>query len=327
MNDVLLRVDDLSVEYETRGGPLKAVDNVSFCVYRSEILGIVGESGCGKSTSARAILNLIDHPGRISGGSVHLADLGNLTAMRKSELRSVRGAHVGYISQNPFGSLNPILSIERQFRNVFAAHRGRTSRSVVREAAVAQLRAVGINRPERVLDGYAHELSGGMAQRVVIAMASLLDPRLLIADEPTTGLDVTVQRQILDLVQGLARSEGRGIILVTHDLGVVAQYCDRVCVMYAGRIVEVGPVDDVFSHPAHPYTKALIDSVPRSDQELRQLRGGVPTLVNREPGCAFANRCDFAFDACGVDPILREGGLNRQVACHLEQGVDDRVAG
>jgi peptide/nickel transport system ATP-binding protein len=322
----LLRVEDLRVEYDTREGVLTAVDGASFEIADGEIVGIVGESGCGKSTTARGVLNLIESPGRVTGGQVHLRDRGDLTRIRHRELRQVRGADIGYIAQNPFGSLNPILRLEDQFRNVLRAHRGRISRREARELALTRLREVGIAGPERVLDGYAHELSGGMAQRVVIAMAFLLDPRLVIADEPTTGLDVTVQRQILDLIGTLVRSHQRGMVLVTHDLGVVAQYCDRVLVMYAGRVVESGPVREVFRRPAHPYTDALVASIPRPGKELVRLEGTVPSLIDRPSGCAFANRCAFAFEACVVDPHLAPVSTGQLAACHLEDGVTAHVA-
>ncbi|MDA8370702.1 MAG: ABC transporter ATP-binding protein [Nocardiopsaceae bacterium] len=322
----LLSVRDLSVRIRSGESIVHAVNDVSLDVEEGEIVGVVGESGCGKSTMVKAVLRLLAPEAEVPSGSAVLAGSGDLLALDHKRLRQVRGAHVGYVSQNPFGALNPIYRLDRQFHNLVAAHRKGTSRGESRRMAAKMLDAVGIAGPDRVLDGYAHQLSGGMAQRVVIAMSFLLDPRLVIADEPTTGLDVTVQRQILDMVAELARADGRAMLLVTHDLGVVAQYCRRVVVMYAGRVVESGPVADVFTSPRHPYTQALLGAVPRPGQPLERLPGAVPDLRVLSEGCAFAPRCRSAFDACSVRPEPTPGGDGRTVACHLEKEPADAAA-
>jgi peptide/nickel transport system ATP-binding protein len=317
----LLEVAGLTARYETRTGVVHAVNDVSFQVRDSEIVGIVGESGCGKSATIRSVLGLLPKPGRVSAGRA-VFDGSDLLAMPRTALRNVRGNDIGFVAQNPFGALNPILSIGEQFRNVLRAHRGRTSRDDAYAAATGALEGVGISGPRRVLDGYAHELSGGMAQRVVIALATLLEPRLVIADEPTTALDVTLQRQILDLLQARVAARGHSILLVTHDLGVVAQYCARVVVMYAGKVVEEGPVDGVLTEPAHPYTRALLNSIPRRGRSVIALRGRVADLRNYPRGCPFQPRCSVAVDKCRTDaptlaPIDESTGSGRTASCHL----------
>lgn len=324
---LLLKVRDLQVGYQTPSGLAHAVAGVSFDIHDGELVGIVGESGCGKSTLARALLNLIEHPGRIQDGTVQMRGYGDLLALgrRSRAIRRVRGAQISYVAQNPFSALNPILKIEDQFKNIMTAHRGRVSRTEAHDLALQMLDAVGIAGPARVLSGYAHELSGGMAQRVVIAMAFLLEPRLIIADEPTTGLDVTVQRQILDLIRTLLADSNRGMLLVTHDLGVVAQYCQRVMVMYAGKLVEDGLVSTVFRTPAHPYTAALLAAVPEPGHALVRLRGTVPNLVDYPVGCPFRERCDHAFEACHTMPRLERMPDGQRAACHLDEGVSAHV--
>jgi oligopeptide/dipeptide ABC transporter ATP-binding protein len=251
---------------------------------------------------------------------VHFEEV-DLLGMPRKSLRAVRGARISFIPQNPFGALNPVLRLERQFENVIRAHRD-VPRAECRLMARAVLEQVGIAGPERVLEGYAHELSGGMAQRVVIALALVLNPALVIADEPTTGLDPTVQRQILNLIAELLRGEDRALLLVTHDLGIIAQYCHRVIVMYAGTIVETGSVSDVFRQPAHPYTRALLRSIPRSGQPIAGVGGSLPDLVDYPAGCPFRERCNYAFATCAEkSPSLREIGVTHEVSCHLEQGV------
>jgi oligopeptide/dipeptide ABC transporter ATP-binding protein len=319
----MLEVRGVTTRFETRRGNVRAVNDVSFTVERGEIVGIVGESGCGKSATIRSILGLIQPPGRVVAGEV-LLDGRDLLRSSRRELRRVRGGQIGFVAQNPFASLNPILTLERQFHNVVRAHRGRVSRADSRELALAMLRAVGIPGPERILRGYSHELSGGMAQRVVIALAMVLDPQLVVADEPTTALDVTIQRQILDLMRDLVLRQGRSLLLVTHDLGVVAQYCDRVVVMYAGRVVETGPVSEVFPRPAHPYTLALRQSVPRRGERIRVLQGRVPSLIDYPPGCPYAQRCAFRFEPCDsvvpeLLPAFPDGPAARLVSCHADE--------
>lgn len=283
-------------------------------------MGLVGESGCGKSVTIRSILGLVPPPGRVARGSVEMAEAGNLLSLSSKSWRRVRGARIGFVPQSPFAALNPILKIERQFYNVLRAHRS-VSRAEARATALDMLERMGIREPDRVLAGHAHELSGGMAQRVVIALAVMLDPELIIADEPTTALDVTVQKRILELLLGVVRESDRAMLLVTHDLGVVAHYCERIAVMYAGRIVEEGTVGEVFSDPAHPYTQGLLESVPRRGHEIRSLPGRVPDLSKPIEGCAFRDRCRHVHDACDVDPQLVSVSPGRRVSCHLHQGV------
>ena len=285
----LLEVSDLHVQFRSRRRTVYAVNGVSFSIREGETVGLVGETGCGKSATVRAIIGLLKSPGQITAGAVRL-DGSDLVHLPPRQLRQIRGASIGFVPQNPFGALNPVLRIERQFRNVIRSHR-RGRRAEIRRTALAMLDAVGIADPERVLHGYAHELSGGMAQRVVIALAMALNPKLVVADEPTTGLDLTIQRQILDLIRDLAETEGRSMLLVTHDVGVVAQYCSRVLVMYAGQVVESGPVRRVLTEPAHPYTEALLAAVPRRGERLVGAQGTVPTLLELPPGCFYYDRC------------------------------------
>jgi peptide/nickel transport system ATP-binding protein len=315
----MLEVQNVTTRYVTRAGAVQAVNDVSFAVPQGEIVGIVGESGCGKSATIRSILGLIRPPGVVVGGKAILNGR-DLLAMSRKQLQAVRGSDVGFVAQNPFGALNPILKIHKQFDNVIRTHRKGIKRSESRRLALGMLEQVGIPGPERVLDGYAHELSGGMAQRVVIAMALALDPGLVVADEPTTALDVTIQRQILDLMRDLVLQENRSMLLVTHDLGVVSQYCDRVVVMYAGKVVETGTVHEVFAAPAHPYTLALLESVPRRGEVIRALTGRVPDLINYPDGCPYRFRCRFAHDRCAeVAPVPEplSGLPHRTASCHL----------
>jgi len=313
----LLEVSELNTRFYTRRGVVRAVNDVSFDVKTGSLVGIVGETGCGKSATVRSILGLIRPPGKVISGTVFF-DGDDLLTLPSKQLRRLRGARIGFVAQHPWGALNPILKIRDQFRNVITAHRTANSDECY-EMALEMLQNVEISGPERVLNGYAHELSGGMAQRVVIAMAMILDPKLVVADEPTTALDVTVQRQILDLMKTLITEEGRSMLLVTHDLGVVAQYCDSVVVMYAGKVVETGLVPDVFSNPAHPYTKALIQSVPRAGEPLIPLTGRVPDLIDDPPGCPYRDRCERAYERCLEEvPTMRPIVSSRAVSCHLD---------
>lgn len=317
----LLEVSDLHVHFGSRRRTVFAVNGVSFSIAEGETVGLVGETGCGKSATVRAIIGLLPSPGRVTAGSVHLKET-DLVGLGPRQIRRIRGAGIGFVPQNPFGALNPVLRIERQFRNVIRAH-GRGRRSAIRSTALDMLDAVGIADPERVLRGYAHELSGGMAQRVVIALAMVLNPRLVVADEPTTGLDLTIQRQILDLIADLARTEGRSMLLVTHDIGVVAQYCSRVLVMYAGQVVEAGPVRQVLKQPAHPYTEALLAAVPRRGERLVGAQGTVPTLLELPPGCFYYDRCTYRSDSrCATEtPRLREITPGHLAAVHYDIGA------
>ncbi|MDQ4503551.1 ABC transporter ATP-binding protein [Sinomonas sp. ASV322] len=256
-----LEVRGLVTEFAARGGAVRALHGISFDVGETEIVGIVGESGSGKSTVVRSITRLLVPPGRVAEGSV-VFDGRALLDLPERRMRELRGRDIGFVAQNPFSALNPVLRLEKQFANIAKAH-GVRADAASRERAVALLEATGVNEPERVIRGYAHELSGGMAQRVVIAMALYLNPRLVIADEPTTALDLTVQRQVLDTLRKLTSGSGRSMLIVTHDLGVVAEYCDRVLVMYRGNLVEQGAVSRVFTAPEHPYTASLLRSVAR----------------------------------------------------------------
>jgi oligopeptide/dipeptide ABC transporter ATP-binding protein len=317
----LLEVTHLRTEFATPNGTAKVVNNVSFQVPRGEIVGVVGETGCGKSVTIRSILGLVRPPGQVVGGHARLAGT-DLIGMRPKELRAVRGKRIGFVAQNPFSALNPVMRIERQFANIIAAHEGRASaRRTTRERALQALTAVGIAGPERVLRGYAHQLSGGMAQRVVIAMAMILDPELVIADEPTTGLDLTVQRQILDLIKSLVEDGHRSMLLVTHDLGVVAQYCSQVVVMYAGQVVESGPVTTVLRTPEHPYTAALLAAIPRRGRELVHLKGRLPDLVDYPRGCPFADRCPKATDLCRTEAPQEQVVGSHTYRCHFPEGA------
>lgn len=315
----LLEVDDLATHFLTKRGTVHAVNGVSLSVRQGELVGVVGESGCGKTVMLRSILRLVRPPGRIVSGTVRLDGV-DLLDLPLARLRQIRGAQIGFVGQNPFGALNPVLTIRNQFANAVRAHR-ELSVPEINELARQTLSDVGIREADRVLDGYAHELSGGMAQRAVIGIVLSLSPRIILADEPTTALDVTVQRQLLDLLVRLMREQRRSLLIVTHDLGVVAQYCQRVMVMYAGKIVEAGRVADVFGQPAHPYTKALLRAVPRPGKKLTELRGTVPDLINYPIGCPFASRCDSVHDACTAYPAEHVLGSQWRVACHLYAGA------
>jgi ABC-type dipeptide/oligopeptide/nickel transport system ATPase component len=267
----VLAVSDLHVRIDTPEGEVHPVQGVDLTVHRGDIVGIVGESGCGKSTTVKGILKLLGATSTVTAERIMLGDT-DLLAAKPRQMREIRGNRIGFVAQNPFGSLNPIYSIERQFRELHRAHGRKLSRAENREVALGMLKGVGIATPERVLDGYAHQLSGGMAQRVVIALATTLSPELLIADEPTTGLDATVQAQIMDLMAHVVVEEDRSMLLVTHDLGVIAQYCQRVIVMYDGLVVEDGDVMDVMVDPQHEYTRKLIGSVPKTGKKLHVAR-------------------------------------------------------
>lgn len=311
----MLEFDGLTASFRTPAGRVNAVNEVTFTVPRGRVVGLVGESGCGKSASIRAALGILPPNGEVRSGQVRFLGR-DLLRLPARELRDVRGAQIGFIAQNPFGAINPVLRIATQFHRIIRAHEP-SRRAGSRQRAREALASVGLPDPDRILDGYAGELSGGMAQRVVIAMALILGPSLVIADEPTTALDVTVQRQILDLINERIRAEQRSMLLVTHDLGVVAQYCDEVVVMYAGKVVESGPVGTVFTTPAHPYTASLLRAVPRRDRPLVSLGGRVPDLVAYPTGCPFADRCELAGEDCNEPPRLQPlaEGL-QQASCH-----------
>ncbi|HSJ26782.1 MAG TPA: ABC transporter ATP-binding protein, partial [Acidimicrobiia bacterium] len=291
-DDALLRVEGLATHFHTRDGVVKAVDEVSFTVRRGEVLGLVGESGCGKSVTSLSILGLVPHPGRIARGRV-LFDGHDLSELSKQELAELRGDRISMIFQQPGSALNPVMTAGLQIEEVFELHREMTE-EVREERAIEMLQRVGIPDPGRRARAYPHELSGGMAQRIMIAMALACDPDLLIADEPTTALDVTIQAQILDLMRALQRESNTAVLLITHDLGVVAEMADRVAVMYAGVIVEETDAETLFAQPKHPYTQGLIGSIPvlgEVKEQLETIPGVVPSLVDLPPGCRFASRC------------------------------------
>ncbi|HEY0886509.1 MAG TPA: ABC transporter ATP-binding protein [Ramlibacter sp.] len=300
MAEELLRVEDLRIGFGRPGGEHLAVDGVSFALGAGEVLGIVGESGCGKSITALSILGLVpDPPGRITGGRIRLRGR-DLVGLDEGELNAVRGKEISMIFQEPMTALNPLFRVGEQIGETLRVHEG-LSKEQARVRALELVRKVGISNPEQRLDQYPHELSGGMRQRIMIAIALACGPKVLIADEPTTALDVTIQAQILVLLRQLQREMGMGVILITHDLGVVAQVVDRVIVMYAGQIVEEGAVDAVFERPSHPYTGLLLQSIPALDDEQERLptiAGMVPGLANLPPGCRFHPRCPSARAAC-----------------------------
>ncbi len=319
----LLQVRGLRTSFHTRDGIVRAVDGIDFHVDRGEVLGLVGESGCGKSVTSLSILRLVAKPGKIEAGEV-LFDGRDLLTLGGDDMRKVRGEQIAMIFQQPTSSLNPVWDVGRQIGEVLEIHRS-MKRKVARSRALELLKMVGIPDPERRLRSYPHELSGGMAQRVMIAMALACEPDLLIADEPTTALDVTIQAQILDLMRHLREETGSAIILITHDLGVVAEMCDRVAVMYAGEIVEQADVRTLFREPKHPYTRGLIGSIPVVGDirdELAVIPGNVPNLIDLPPWCRFAPRCAARVEAglarCTAEhPDLREVEPAHDVRCFL----------
>ncbi len=319
----VLQVENLRTHFHTRAGIVRAVDGVDLDVSEGRTLGVVGESGCGKSVTALSIMRLIDPPGRIEPGSRVLFRGRDLALLDEDELRQIRGNEISMIFQEPMTSLNPVLKIGDQIVEAVKLHR-RVSSAAARERALEMLNLVGFASPERRFGQYPHQLSGGMRQRVMIAMALACEPKLLIADEPTTALDVTIQAQILELIQELRERLGMAVILITHDLGVVAEMCDDVAVMYAGRVVERGSAPDVFRSPQHPYTEALLHSIPllgmTQAEQLKVIRGIVPNPLTWPAGCRFASRCDYAFDRClREDPQLMDAGAQK-AACWLVEG-------
>ena len=322
----LLEVRDLTVQFDTEDGLVEAVDGVTFNVRSGEILGVVGESGSGKSVTALALLRLIRPPGRIVHGAVRFEGT-DLVGLSEDEMRAVRGTRIAMVFQSPRTALNPVLTVGRQISRLFELHQG-ASRAEGRARTIGMLKLVGISEPERRARQYAHQLSGGMCQRVMIAMALATSPRLLLADEPTTGLDVLIGAQILELLRDLGRRTGASILLITHDLGVVAEVCDRVAVMHAGQIVEVGAVRTIFARPLHPYTQALVRSIPRIDRDVtpEPIPGMVPSLLAPPPGCRYADRCPRVLDVCRRDrPAPRAAAPDHEVACHAAE-VEDATA-
>ena len=314
----LLEVRNLRVEFPTRRGKLVALDDVSFEIAPGEILGVVGESGAGKSLTGAAIIGLLDPPGRVASGEI-IFDGRRIDNLPYEAMRKVRGRQIGAIFQDPLTSLNPLYTVGRQLIETITTHLP-VSKGEARKRAIRLLQETGIPAAEARIDQYPHQFSGGMRQRVVIALALAAEPKLIVADEPTTALDVSIQAQIISLLKRLCKDHGAAVMLVTHDMGVIAETCDRVAVMYAGRISEIGPVHDVIHSPAHPYTTGLMGSIPAMDEDrerLLQIDGAMPRLTAIPAGCAFNPRCPKVFDRCKVErPDLLAAGATR-AACWL----------
>jgi peptide/nickel transport system ATP-binding protein len=318
MTEPLLQVRNLRVEFPTRRGTLLAVDDISFSIAPGEVLGVVGESGAGKSLTGAAVIGLLEPPGRIARGEVKLAGL-RIDNLPPEEMRKVRGREIGAIFQDPLTSLNPLYTVGQQLIETITTHL-HMSQQQARARAIELLAATGIPAPERRIDHYPHQFSGGMRQRVVIALALAAEPKLVIADEPTTALDVSIQAQIIQLLKTLCREKKTAVMLITHDMGVIAETADRVAVMYAGRIAEIGPVAEVIHRPQHPYTIGLMGSIPSMEHEmerLTQIDGSMPRLTEIPPGCAFHPRCARAFARCSRErPELMAAGSS-QASCWL----------
>ena len=323
----LLEVRHLRVEFPSRRGTLLALDDISFSISPGEVLGVVGESGAGKSLTGSAIIGLLDPPGRIAGGEIRLAGQ-RIDNLPYEQMRAIRGRRIGAIFQDPLTSLNPLYTVGRQLVETIRTHLP-LSEAQARARAIKLLQETGIPAAEQRIDQYPHQFSGGMRQRVVIALALAAEPQLIVADEPTTALDVSIQAQIIALIRRLCKEHGAAVMLVTHDMGVIAETCDRVAVMYAGRIVEVGPVADVIHRPSHPYTVGLMGSIPAMDEErerLLQIDGAMPRLNAIPAGCAFNPRCPHVFDRCRqARPDLVDAGPTR-AACWLVAEGRRRVA-
>jgi oligopeptide/dipeptide ABC transporter ATP-binding protein len=336
LDEIVLQVEALCTEFATPSGPVTAVDRVSFVVRAGETLCIVGESGCGKSVTALSILRLVaSPPGRIAGGRILFGGR-DILALSETEMEALRGNEIGMIFQEPMTSLNPLYTIGKQIAEAIALHQGLAPRAAM-ERAIDMLRRVSIPDPERRAYSYPHQLSGGMRQRVMIAMALSCAPKVLIADEPTTALDVTIQAQILDLIRDQQDRLGTAVLLITHDMGVVAENADRVVVMYAGRKVEEAPVAELFNNPAHPYTRGLLGSLPRLDEaahagaerpRLTEIKGMVPSLLKMPQGCRFAPRCGLADARCHRDspPLSEHRNPDHLVACWHAGAVAEGMA-
>jgi len=320
--DALLEVRHLRVEFPTRRGTLVALDDISFSIAPGEILGVVGESGAGKSLTGASIIGLLDPPGRIAAGEILLQGQ-RIDNLPYESMRRIRGRRIGAIFQDPLTSLNPLYTIGRQMVETIRTHLP-VSAEQARERAIKLLAETGIQGAEHRIDQYPHQFSGGMRQRVVIALALAAEPQLIVADEPTTALDVSIQAQIIALLRRLCRDHGAAVMLVTHDMGVIAETCDRVAVMYAGRIVEIGPVADVIHRPTHPYTVGLMGSIPSMDddrEQLTQIDGAMPRLNAIPHGCAFHPRCPRVFDRCKLErPDLLEAGSTRAACWRVPGG-------
>ncbi|WP_312470099.1 ABC transporter ATP-binding protein [Neobacillus sp.] len=325
----ILQIKDLHVSFSTYGGEVKAVRGVSFDLHKGETLAIVGESGCGKSVTSQSIMRLIpEPPGKIHGGEIIFKN-NDLIKLKEHEMRKIRGANISMIFQDPMTALNPTITIGEQIMEGIVQHE-KLTRTQAKRVALEMLKLVGIPNPELRLKQYPHQFSGGMRQRIVIAMALVCRPDVLIADEPTTALDVTIQAQILELFKDIQKKTGVSIILITHDLGVVAQVADRIAVMYAGRIVELGTRREIFYQPQHPYTQGLLQSVPRLDIEMEELipiPGTPPDLFSPPLGCAFAARCPFAMEVCKrVYPFKTQMSNKHHVDCWLQDERAQKLA-
>ena len=323
MGDAILQVEDLKTYFFTEAGVVKAVDGTSFVLNRGEPLGLVGESGSGKTITALSILGVVPRPGKIISGKI-LFNSENLVGKSEKEMRSVRGRKIGYVSQDPNSSLDPLYTVEYQLAEVIRAHE-KLSKEEARQRVINLLNLVKISEPEARLRAYPHELSGGMRQRIAIARALAANPDILIADEPTTNLDVTIQAQVLELLKSLERDLGMTLILITHDMGIVAEMTKKVVVLYAGRVAEVADTRSIYVNPKHPYTAALLSSVPRVDKKknLVPIPGNIPNLITPPSGCRFHPRCSFAIDKCaGEIPPLEAIGDGREVSCYRWKDIN-----
>jgi len=318
MSSPLLQVEHLVVEFPGRRGTLRALDDISFSIAPGEILGVVGESGAGKSLTGASIIGLLEPPGRIASGQILLQGE-RIDNLNHQQMRRIRGRRIGAVFQDPLTSLNPLFTVGRQLVETIQTHLG-LDNTKARQRAIDLLKDTGIPAAEQRIDHYPHQFSGGMRQRVVIALALAAEPQLIVADEPTTALDVSIQAQIIQLLRNVCKSRGAAVMLVTHDMGVIAETCDRVAVMYAGRIIEIGPVHEVINQPAHPYTSGLMASIPDMEQErerLSQIDGAMPRLTAIPQGCAFNPRCPNRFERCMQErPDLMSASAT-QAACWL----------
>lgn len=328
MNETILEVSNLKTSFFTRAGEVQSVRGVDFSIRKGEVVGIVGESGSGKSVMAKSILSLIPQTGRIVDGEIRFGGK-NLLDMSEKELREIRGNRIAMIFQDPMTSLNPVVTVGKQLTEVIRRHR-KVSQAQARSRAIELLRMVGISSPEKRIDQYPHEFSGGMRQRAMIAMALSCEPELLIADEPTTALDVTIQAQILDLLRELSAKTNTAILLITHDLGVVAQICSRVIVMYGGMIMEEGTVESIFDQPQHPYTQGLLRSLPKRNgaqkERLTPIEGTPPDLLAPPAGCPFASRCHVAIERCNAElPPFTKTAAGQRSLCWLSTLPGDGI--
>ena len=323
--NVILSIRNLPAAFDLEGGSVRSVDGLSFDVAKGRTVGIVGESRCGKSVTALSIMRLLPQPmGRLEGGQIQFGET-DIAGVGAEQMHTIRGNRIAMIFQEPMTALNPVHRIGRQLGEVFKLHFNHMERQEIRRRSMDLLRQVGIPDPSRTMTEYPHQISGGMRQRVMIAMSLACKPDILIADEPTTALDVTIQAQILALIKDLQRQTGMAVIFITHDLGVIAEICDDVVVMYAGRVAESGPVDGIFFHPKHPYTMGLLSAIPRLENprksRLRVIRGVVPSLDQLPPGCRFQNRCPYVMSGCSIDPPpLVSVAPDHKVSCYLYRG-------